>query len=73
MARTPRDVMLTSKKLSSLLEKRDLLTAGAIFGSVIELPKNISFLRSISTSVEFKPESLSRIELGEKTGTWKML
>ena len=72
MARAALDVILTSQKLSSLLEKRDLLTAGAIFGSVIELPKNISFVRSISASVEFKRESLSRSELGAKTGTWKI-
>ena len=68
MARTPRDVMLASKNLSSLLENRDL-TALGIFGWVIELPQNISFLRSISASVEFKPESLSRSELGAKTRT----
>ena len=42
VARTPRDVMLASKKLSSLLENRDL-TAGSIFGSVTIRPKNISF------------------------------
>ena len=57
--------MLASKKLSSQLENRDL-TAGVIFGSVIKRPKNISFLRSISASMEFKPESLSRSELGTK-------
>ena len=66
MARTPRDVMLASKKLSSLLENR---SAEAIFGSVIKRPKNISFLRSISASMKFKPESLSRNELGANTGT----
>ena len=63
--------MLASKKLSSLLENRDL-TAGAIFGSVIKHPKNISFLRSISASMELKAESLSKSELGAKTGTLKM-
>ena len=68
VARTPRDVMLALKKLSSPLENRDL-TAGPIFGSVTIRPKNISFQRSISASIEFKPESLSRNELGEKTGT----
>ena len=68
MARTPRDVMLASKKLSSLLENRDL-AAGAIFDSVIKRPQNMSFLRSISASMEFKPESLSTSELGAKTGT----
>ena len=45
VAGTPRDVMSASKKLSSLLENRDL-RAGANFGSVIKCPKNISFLRS---------------------------
>ena len=79
VARTPRDVMLASKKLSSLLENRDL-TAGAIFDIVLQdvtaliwlsdqTPQNISFLRSISASMEFKAESLSKSELGAKTGT----
>ena len=60
--------MLASKKLSSLLENRDT-TAVVIFGSVIKRPQNISFLKSISASMEFKPESLSRSELGVETGT----
>ena len=55
--------MLASKKLSTLLENRNL-TTGAILGSVIKRPQNISFLRSIYDSMEFKPESLSRSELG---------
>ena len=50
---------MASKKLSALLENRSLTTE-AIFGSVIKRPKNISFLKSISDSVEFKPKSLSR-------------
>ena len=58
-----RDAMLASKNLSTLLENRNLAT-GAISGSVIKRPQNISFLRSISDSVEFKPESLSGSELG---------
>ena len=66
-----RDVMLALKKPSSLLENR-YLTAGAILVSVIKRPQNISFLRSISASMEFKPESLSRSELGTKTETYKM-
>ena len=57
--------MLASRKLSNLLENRDL----TIFGSVIKCPHNISFLRSISASMDFKPESLSRSELGTKMGT----
>ena len=44
VARTPRDVIVASKKLSSLLENRDL-TAGAISGLVIKCPQNISFLK----------------------------
>ena len=68
MARTPLDVMLASRKRSSLLENRDL-TAVAIFGSVIKDPQNISFLRSISASMEFKPESFSGSELGARRGT----
>ena len=68
VARKPRDVMLALKTLSSPLEIRDL-TAEAIFGSVIKRPKNINFLRSNSASMEFKPESLSRNGLGEKTET----
>ena len=39
MARTSRDVMLASKRLSSLLENGDL-TAGATFDSVIKRLKN---------------------------------
>ena len=69
---TPRDVMLASKKLSTLLENRNLTTE-AIFGPVIKRFKNITFLRSISDSVEFKPESLSRSELSAKLGKQKML
>ena len=53
VVRTPRDVMLASKKLSGLLENRDQ-TVGTIFGSVIKRPKNISFSRSISASMAFK-------------------
>ena len=68
LGRTPRDVILASKKLSNLLENGSL-TTGAIFGSVIKCPKNIGFLKSISDSMEFKPESLSRSELGAKLGT----
>ena len=59
--------MLASKKLSTQLENRNL-TTGAIFGPVIKRPKNISFLGSISDSMEFKPESLRRSE-GAKLGT----
>ena len=68
LGRTLRDVTLASKKLSTLPENRSL-TTGAIFGSVIKRPQNISFLKSISDSMEFKPESLSRSELGAKLGT----
>ena len=71
LGRTPRDVILAIKKLSTLLEKRNL-TTGVIFGSVITRPQNISFLRSISDSMEFKPESLSRSELGAQLGTKEM-
>ena len=56
------------KKLSTLLENRNL-TTGVIYGSMIKRPQNIRFLRSISDSMEFKPESLSRSELGAKLGT----
>ena len=45
------------KKPSTRVENRNLTTAA------------ISFSRSISDSMEFKPESLSRSELGAKLGT----
>ena len=64
---TPRDYV-GIKKLSTPLENRNL-TTGAIFGSVIKRPQNISFLRSIFDSMEFKPERLRRRELGAKLGT----
>ena len=54
MARTPRDVMSASKKLSNPLENGDL--------TAIE-----PFLAP--ASVEYKPESLSMSELGAKTVT----
>ena len=59
--------MLASKKLSTLLENRNL-TTGAIFALVIKRPPN-SFLRPILNSMEFKTEKLSRSELGAKLGT----
>ena len=51
LCQKPRDAMLTLKKLSTLFETRDL-KAGAIFGSVAKHPQNISFLRSISHSMD---------------------
>ena len=59
--------MSASRMLSTQLENRNL-TTGAIFGSVIKRPQNVSVLRSISDSMEFKPESLSRSELRCKVG-----
>ena len=53
--------MLGSKKLSTLLENRDL--------TVIKRPQNLSFLRSISDSLKFEPKSFSRSESGAKLGT----
>ena len=37
---TPRDAMLALKKLSTLLEDRDLEAGAAIFGSVVKHPKH---------------------------------
>ena len=56
---TPNDEISESKKLLVLLSKRFLIS-GDILGSVINRPKNKSFLMATSDSIEFRPESLSK-------------
>ena len=51
MGSTPIDVTLASESLSALLINK-LLTDCAILGSVIKRPRNKSFLRAISDSME---------------------
>ena len=54
----PNDEISESKKLLVLLSKRFLI-GGVILGSVINRPKNKSFLVATSDSIEFRPESFS--------------
>ena len=55
---TPNDEISESKKPFVLLSKRYLIS-GVILGSVINRPKNKSFLVATSDSIEFRPESFS--------------
>ena len=56
---TPIGVMSASKKLAARLQNKPLTTAD-ILGSVIKRPKNKSFFRSISDSIELRFEILRR-------------
>ena len=60
--------MSESKKLLVLLSKRFLIS-GVILGSVINRPKNKSFLVATSDSIEFRPESFSSKGPGANSGT----
>ena len=56
---TPIGVKSASKKLAPRLQNKPLTTAD-ILGSVIKRPKNKSFFRSISDSIELRFEILRR-------------
>ena len=49
--------------------QRDLLIGGVILCSVINRPKNKSFLVTTSDSIEFRPEIFSSKEPGANSGT----
>ena len=68
LGRTPNEEISESKKLLVLLSKR-FLSGGVILGSVINRPKNNSFLVAISDSVEFRNESFSSKGPGANSGT----
>ena len=68
LGRTPDDEISESKKLLVLLSKRFLIS-GVILGSVINRPKNKSFLVATSDSVEFRPESFSGNGPAANSGT----
>ena len=59
LGRTPIGVKSASKKLTARLRNKPL-TAADILGSVIKRPKNKSFFRSISDSIELRFEILRR-------------
>ena len=71
LARTPNNEISESKKLLVLLSKRFLI-CGIILGSVINQPKNKSFLVATSDSIEFQPESFSSKEPSANSETWKI-
>ena len=64
----PNDEISESKKLLVLLSKRFLIS-GDILGSVINRPKNKSYLMATSDSIEFRPESFSSKGPGANSGT----
>ena len=64
---TPIGVRSASKKLAARLRNNPLTTAD-ILGSVIKRPKNKSFFRSISDSIELRFEILRRRWPGAKFG-----
>ena len=68
LSRKPSDEISESKKLLVLLSKRFLIS-GVILGSVINRPKNKSFLVATSDSIEFRPESFSSKGPGANSGT----
>ena len=68
LGRTPIGVKSASKKLAARLRNKPLTTAD-ILGSVIKRPKNNSFFRSISDSIELRFEILRRRLLGANLGT----
>ena len=65
---TPIGVKSTSNKLAARLRNKPLTTAD-ILGSVIKRPKNTSFFRSISDSIELRFEILRRRRSGANLGT----
>ena len=65
---TPIGVKSASKKLAAQLRNKPLTTAD-ILGSVIKRPKNKSFFRSISDSIELRFEILRRRRPGANLGT----
>ena len=52
-----------------LMETRLKQASYAILGSVIKRPRNKSFLRAISDSMELRPDSLCSNRLGANLGT----
>ena len=68
LSRTPNDEISESKKLLVLLS-RSFLISGVMLGSVINQPKNKSFLVTTSDSTEFRPESFSSKGPGANSGT----
>ena len=68
LGRTPIGVKSASKKLAARLRNKPLTTAD-IEGSVIKRPKNKSFFRSISDSIELRFEILRRRWPGANLGT----
>ena len=65
---TPIGVKSASNKLAARLRNKPLTTAD-ILGSVIKRPKNTSFFRSISDSIELRFEILRRRRSGANLGT----
>ena len=68
---TPNDEISESKKVLVLLSKRFLIS-GVILGSVINRPKNKSFLVATSDSIEFRLESFSSKRPDANSGTLKI-
>ena len=68
VVRLGNDKISESKKLLILLSRRFLIS-GVISGSVINRPKNKSFLVTTSDSIEFRPESFSNKGPGANSGT----
>ena len=68
VVRLGNDEISESKKLL-VLPSRRFLISGVILGSVINRPKNKSFLVATSDSIEFRPESFSSKGPGANSGT----